>query len=539
MTPENLAPIIERLDRFVRQRMDEEGIPSVVLALTNRERTFHVGAHGYSDIAARTPAGDTTLYEIGSIGKSFTAAAVLQLKDEGRIDLHVPVTDYLPWFQVQSRFGPIAIHHLLSHTAGIIRGTDFTPDPRFEVWALRDTDTSHPPGEHFHYSNAGYKALGLMLERIEGKPYAEIIHERILAPLGMRDSHAVITHDIRPRMAVGYTRLYDDRPSHRGDPVFPATWFQTNTADGCLASSVTDLATYLRLYLCRGNSNGHHVISPENFELMTQRVIDVGSESEPAYYGYGLTMTQMDGHAIVGHGGGMVGYFSDMRGDLDTGLGAVAMVNGIGRPDEFTTYALRLLQAHTSGHDLPDVPPRINPAHVADGHGYSGHYRAEAHEIDVESVDERLILRVHGEPIALETRGNDSFYVPHPDLRRHLLGFGRDENGNIVEAFHGNTWYTNERYDGPTSFSHPEEWNAFAGEYRSHNPWHPHLRVLLRKGELVLDGDHRPLESFGDGTFGYNDDPERLRFDTLVDNRALRLNYSGNDLYRFFTGDAK
>src|SRR5690606_2064292 len=126
----SLALVIERLDRFVRQRMAEKNLPGVVLALTDRERTLHVGTWGYADIAAETQVTSATLFETGSIGKSFTALALLQLKDEGRVDLHAPVTEYLPWFRVQTRFAPITIHHLLTHTAGIIGGTDFAPDPR-------------------------------------------------------------------------------------------------------------------------------------------------------------------------------------------------------------------------------------------------------------------------------------------------------------------------------------------------------------------------------------------------------------------------
>lgn len=530
----SLAPVIERLDRFVRQRMAEKNLPGVVLALTDRERTLHVGTWGYADIAAQTPVTSATLFETGSIGKSFTALALLQLKDEGRVDLHAPVTEYLPWFHVQTRFAPITIHHLLTHTAGIIGGTDFAPDPRFEVWALRDTFTSHPPGEHFRYSNVGYKALGLVLEQLEGKPYAEIIRERVLEPLGLDNTHAAITHSLRPQMAVGYTRLYDDRPAHSSDPVVPATWLQTNTADGCLASPVTDLAAYLRLYLNCGDTAGHRVLTRENFDLMTQPVIERAGAAKPTWYGYGIATTESNGHRVIGHSGGMVGYYSDMRGDLDAGLGAVAMINGIGYPSEFVDFAIQLLQAWAAGEDLPEVPSPHDPTHVSNAADYAGNYQSDDGEIDVVDHGDRLVLRSGDVEVTLETRGEDTFFILHPELRRYLLRFGRDEQGNVVEAFHGNTWYRNERYSGPETFDYPAKWNAFVGEYRSHNPWETHVRILLRKGQLVFEDTGEPLQPHEDDTFSRGDDPGLLRFDTIVNGEALRLTLSSNTYYRFF-----
>lgn len=538
MEPRQLDPIIERLTAYVEQKMDEENIPSVVLAITDTEKALHVGTHGYADVAARRPATDATLYETGSIGKSFTAAALLQLKDEGKIDLHAPVTDYLPWFAVQTQFEPITLHHMLTHTAGIICGTDFAPDQRFEVWALRDTQTSHPPGERFHYSNVGYKVLGLVLEVVEGKPYAEIIQERILGPLGMTSSYAVIANRIRPLLAVGYTRLYGDRPSHRTDPLVAVPWLQTHTADGCLASSVIDLATYLRLYLCQGTLNGQTIITEDNFRLMSAPLVEANDDELLVSCGYGIMTGTLDDEPLIGHSGGMVGYQADMRGLPNLGVGVVAMVNGIGDPAEFTIYALRLLLAQAAGDELPEVPARHDPYHVPNARDYAGCYRSRDGHIDLTAGDERLLLRIGDDEVPLETRGDDSFYVPHTELRRHLLTFGRNDDGDVTEAFHGNAWYTGERYDGPLTIEYPDEWNAFAGDYRSHNPWYPHMRILLRRGGLCLDQHPEPLQQFEDGSFGHQDEPERLRFDTVVDGEAWRLNYAGHDLYRCGIDDA-
>ncbi len=214
MSELDLKTVIDRVDALARQRMAEDGTPGLVLALTDRDGLLHAVAHGFANAESREPMTTSHLLETGSIGKSFTAIAILQLHEEGRIDLRAPIHEYLPWFEVQSAWEPPAIHHALSHTTGLIYGTDFSPDPRYEVWALRDTAAGSPPGTYYHYSNVVYKALGLILERLEGKPYAAIIRERVLDPLGMTETAATITHETRRRMAQPYRRYYDDRPSH-------------------------------------------------------------------------------------------------------------------------------------------------------------------------------------------------------------------------------------------------------------------------------------------------------------------------------------
>src|SRR5207302_10337895 len=142
-------------------------------------------------------------------------------QERGRFDVHAPITDSLPWFEVRSRFAPITGHHLLSHSAGIASGFDFSPDSRAQVWSLRETDAKWPPGERFFYSNDGDKALGLALRAITGEPYAQTITRDILAPLGMDRTRATVTLDTHRTLATGYAPFYDDRPPPPDEPIAP------------------------------------------------------------------------------------------------------------------------------------------------------------------------------------------------------------------------------------------------------------------------------------------------------------------------------
>jgi hypothetical protein len=234
---------------------------------------------------------------------------------------------------------------------------------------------------------------------------------------------------------------------------------------------------------------------------------------------------------------------------MDDGLGVVVLMSGPGgqSDEEIANYALKLMQAALHDQELPEVP-LTSQAKIENITEYSGTYqiflnksrKADVRTFTLEAVEEHLILCYGNERIELEPRGRDCFYLDHPDFALFLLRFGR-ENGKLVEAFHGPDWYTNERYTGPTSFNYPEEWDAFPGHYRSHNPWFSNFRIVLRKGALMLvepSGEEEPLAPLGNGVFRVGEDersPERIRFDAIINKKSFRANIPCVECYRTFT----
>jgi D-alanyl-D-alanine carboxypeptidase len=543
----------ERLDQFIAQNMKASKIPGMAVAVTDRERLLRVSTYGYADVAAQSPVTPETLFQIGSISKSFTSIACLQLWEEGRLDLHAPVTRYLPRFEVRSEYGPITVHHLMSHTAGIINGAVFLGDPRYEVWKLRETEATAPPGTYFHYSNAGYKVLGVVLEETLGQPFKDIIQSRILDPLAMTATDPIIINETRKRLAVGYEAFPDDRPPASGRPFATATWLEYVAADGSIASTPADMAAYMRMLMNRGQVPRGRVISEESFDLMTQRVIEAKEEGRDTFYGYGLEVLERDGHTYIGHGGGMVGFYSYMLIDMTDSLGVIVLMNGPGgrSDEEIADFALILLRAALRDQELPSMPP-VGPTGVENTAEYTGTFVAcpairpshqprdrtpRAATLILEAEGERLVLHLDDETAALEPRGPGRFYVDHPDFALFLLRFER-QHGKVVEAFHGPDWYTNDLYTGPTTFDHPQEWDAYPGHYRSHNPELAGFRIVLRRGVLVLihgSGNEEPVVSLGGNRFRVGEDarsPERISFDTIVDGRALRAVLSCGNYYR-------
>jgi len=523
-----------RLDEYIEKKMQAAQIPGLALALTDREHLLRVSTYGFADLAAERPVTPETVFAIASIGKSFTSIALLQEYEAGRLDLHAPVTRYLPWFAVQSAYEPITVHHLMSHTAGIIRGTDFAPAPAYEVYALRETETGSPPGQHFHYSNVGYKALGLLLEAINGQRYGDLLQARILDPLDMTASAPASTHALRGRMAVGYQPLFDDRPVDYRLPFAPAPWLEYRAGDGSPASTPADMTRYARMLLNRGQGPESRILSEESFARLSQPIVDTGFGDG---YSYGLGIQQMDGHRCLAHNGSHVGYSSRIAVDIDEGLGVVLLLNAPADPAPMAEYALRLLRTVRHGQALPNQPPASRTPNIENAHDYEGTYTAGSRRFTLLPEDRQLRLRQGQEEITLEWRGRDEFYVPHPDWSSFLLSFQREE-GWVTQASYGPEWYTNERYTGPTMFASLDAWNAYPGAYRSHNPWESNVRIVLRKGQLLLigaSGGERVLAPVGDGLFRVGKQeylPERLRFSAIVDGQALCANLAGCDYYR-------
>jgi CubicO group peptidase (beta-lactamase class C family) len=536
-----LEAAFSSLDAFVARTMREEGTPGLALAITDRDRLLRVSTYGFADIGARVALRPEHLFQIGSISKSFTALCLLQERDAGRFDPRKPISVYLPWFRVHTKYAPITGHHLLSHTAGIPGDRDDIPPSTisYEAWALRERRTGYPPGVHYAYSNIGFQVLGCALSEIAGETYANIVRKRIFEPLGMSASVASMTHDLYPRLAVGYRTLYDDRPSRPSHPLLPAPWEEYNWGDGGVASTPADLAAYLRMLLNRGAGPQGRIVSEEGFKLLIQRAIPMEGGW---YYGNGMSVREEQGRTIIGHSGGMLGFSSMLLGDLDEGVGTVVFVNGPGEPRTVAEYALSVVRAVRRGQEIPPLPPEDVPARIPKAPEYAGEFVSPGGgKLLLEAEGEQLLLLHEGRRIALERQeGEDAFLVDHPDFALFPLRFGR-AGGFVVEAFHGPRWYPNARYAGPRRFQVPPAWTAYPGHYRCTNHWEPNIRVILRKGNLWLvtpEGEERALTPAPGGIFRVGNGKytaDELRFDAVLHGQALRANLSGVDYFRAFT----
>lgn len=530
------------LDQLIREKITAYNTPGLAIALTNRKTLLWQANYGFANLDTQAPLTDDTLFEIGSIGKSFTCLALLKLHERGQLDLHAPVNSYLPWLDLLSDFEPITPHHLMTHTAGLHSGIDFTPCARYEVWALRQEALPYAPGHHFSYSNVGYKLLGFLLEEVTGRPYGDLLQEWILAPLKMDDSDALTTHESRRRLAVGYERFYDDRPWHSSHPLVPAPWLEYGGGDGSPVCTAVDLTAYLRLLLNQGKSKHGQLFSKESIQLM----LAPHTPARGDHYGYGLYVKERNGRTYFGHNGGTVGYLATMLGDLDAGNGVIIFTNGPAdsEKDAIAEYALNLLFSVQAGNPPPEPAPTLDPTQNEDAAAYAGLFTHPTQKpLRFTTKGGQLILNDDNENIFLEKRGEDRFFANQADLALHLLSFKRD-SGRVVAVGHGQNVYVKADSDwAPNIGDYPGQWNAYPGHYRAHNPWFTNFRVFLRGGQLFMsykvyqhDFEDRLLP-LADDLFqlGEEKTPNRIRFDTIVDGQALRANVFGGDYYRYFT----
>lgn len=540
----NYQAAFDWLDRYIEKRMQVSSTPGMALALYDRDKSIRIFTYGFSDLETQTPVSLDTLFGIGSITKSFTAVAVIQAAERGQLDLDAKVTDYLPWFRVQSKFPPITIRDLLAHSGGIVGIIDRSPDVRGATWALRETETAWPPGAHFYYSDAGYQVLGLVLEEATGKPFSDIIRANLFDPLEMKASEPAFIHAIRLRTAKGYCHLYDDRPDSSSHPLVPAAWIEMNAGDCCIASTAGDMAKFGRMLLNSGHGPHGPLLSAANYDLLTHsRMITPYGFS----YGYGLEIFQEDGLMHIGHGGGMPGYEAFLLMDTRNGLGvALLSTTPSIRIRDLAWKVMNLWRKAYLGESLGSVDLALpDPKQVENAADFARIYRNHDKSLSISAEGGQLVLHYQDKRVALEKRGNDSFYVPHPDFDRFLLRFERAETasgtpGDVIAACHGKNWYVSDQYTGQQEFDYPPEWNAYPGHYRAHIPWQTNFRVILRKGTLwfvLPDGSEDPLTQLEASVFRIGDEisPERLRFSQVIKGQAQCANYSGSDYYRFFT----
>lgn len=532
------------LRRFVDSNLKMNGTPGLSIAISDRERTLRTMSFGYSDLTAKKPVTPDTLFMIASITKSFTSIALLKLREEGKIDLETPAKEYLPWFEVKSKFAPITLHHLMTHTAAIMEGAFASPYMKTEVYALRNLHTSVKPGRYFHYSDVGYSVLGLVLEVVEGTRYGEVIRKRIFGPLGMRSSSAYLGAEPPKGMAIGYKPIPDDWPLKRAGPLVAAPWFEIEDSAGSIVSSAKDMSLYLRMLLNKGKGPHGRIISEESFNLMTKAhaKTDYSTAWGGRHYGYGLSVGRVGGHRWLGHGGGVpaLGYISGILADIDDGLAAVALANGPAETWEMTLAAVKSVQAAREGKSLPHLRVQ-NPRIIEKAAEYAGRYMSDQGSFQIVARGAGLALKRGKKVALLEKREGEAFQTDHPEFRNFLLRFNKQEK-IVAEAFSGGRVYVRNPHSGQRTYEYPKEWQSFVGHYRSSKVLITNFRVFLRKGELHMaeylgDSEVR-LVPMLDGSFRVGEDPkvpDMIRFDWIVDGKALKAEMNGAGYYRSFT----
>lgn len=320
------------IDRYIEKEMEAIRLPGLALAIVKDDRIVHMRGFGEAGPSGHKVTPQTP-FVIGSTGKSFTALAIMQLVEEGKVDLDAPVRRYLPWFEAA---GPeassrIRIRHLLNHTSGFstASGTgyllkeDGSPGAlERQVRALKHVELDRPVGSSFEYSNTNYTILGLIVQSVSGEPYERYVEERIFAPLDMDHSFADYEEAKVNGLAQGY-RYWFGMPR-------PADLIYNRAAlpAGLHIASTEDMAHYLIAQLNGGRYGDDSVLSPERVAEMHRGTIrGTVMGGGKLSYGMGWAETEINGIPTVSHSGGTLVSTSDMILVPEDGWGVMVLTN--------------------------------------------------------------------------------------------------------------------------------------------------------------------------------------------------------------------
>jgi CubicO group peptidase (beta-lactamase class C family) len=323
---------------------------------------------GFADVRAGRPVTADTVFRIGSISKTFTAIAVLQLVEQGRLELGDPVNEHLRGFRIEHRPGspPITIRHLLTHTSGLgelrkltdvarpVIGLGVGPGkpmptlPELYAPVLR---AELEPGAKWAYANHGFAALGQLVEDVAGRPFADHLREAVFEPLGMRRTDFLRSERVRGELAVGY--------AFKGNRLKPVKDREIAIAPaGSVFSSVRDLALYAAALIGGGANEHGRVLEGETLERMWEPQLEL-APGLPAM-GLAFFLNPVGGHRVVGHDGGWPGFVSALLVAPDDGVAAIVFTNtSDGRPTvRLSEEVLRRLLDVPPPEPPKDVPQR-------------------------------------------------------------------------------------------------------------------------------------------------------------------------------------
>lgn len=319
---------IAQADAYLEREIGESSLTGAAVAVVSGDELLYARGFGASRRDGGVAVTPDTVFEIGSLTKSMTALAILQLAEDGLLELDDPVREHLPWFRVadEAASEQITLRHLLTHTSGLPATSHAVVWQDFDriensveegVRALRDVELAHAPGGELEYANTGYATLGLVIEAVSGLSWSDYLAAELLQPLGMNRSGLTLADQSRFELAVPHTwRLGTLQPT-----VSPAAFM--GPAGSTPVSTVTDMGRYLQAWLRPAESGP---ITPTTVARATTAEAPYSGD---AHYGLGLIVGEQHGERVVYHTGGTVGSSTYLTFLPEHDLGVVVLSNGL------------------------------------------------------------------------------------------------------------------------------------------------------------------------------------------------------------------
>jgi len=329
------AQTTDAVDQFVKDEMDKQHIPGLALLVSRNGQPIRQQGYGLSNVELQVPVKPETIFQSGSVGKQFTATAVMMLVEEGKVGLEDPLTKYFPDAPVTWK--KVTVRELLSHTAGF---TDYPKSFNFRkdyteaqlIKIVENIPLVYPPGTSWSYSNLGYLTLGILIHKVTGEFYGDFLQQRIFKPLGMTTTRIINEADIIPNRSAGYRLVKGELKNQE----WVAPMINT-TADGSLYFSVVDLAKWdAALYT-------EKLLKRSTLEQMWTVAKLKNGQPNSGKYGFAWFIGNKNGHHVVEHEGQWQGFETQISRYVDDRLTVVVLTNlGSAQPDKIADRVAEL-----------------------------------------------------------------------------------------------------------------------------------------------------------------------------------------------------
>lgn len=310
-------PILAKIDEFFSAEMLRQRVPGVAVGVVKDGKPLLVKGYGFANIEHQIGVKPETIFQSGSVGKQFTAMAVMMLVEEGKIGLDDRIGKYLG--DVPATWEKITIRHLLTHTGGMTDYAatfdfrrDYTEDDLFKI--IRETPLAFAAGEKWQYSNFGYVTLGIIIRKVTGKFYGDFLAERVFKPLGMATARVISEADVVYNRAAGYELVKGEIKNQ--DWVAPSL---NTTADGALYLTALDLIKWDEA-LSAGK-----LLKKESYEMMWSPAKLNNGSTHP--YGFGWMLGNVNGKRLIEHGGSWQGFKTHISRYPDNKLTVIIFAN--------------------------------------------------------------------------------------------------------------------------------------------------------------------------------------------------------------------
>jgi len=491
---------VQPLERFIQRQVSEKRLPALSIALVDDQEIVWAKGFGFANPQAKVPATADTVYRVGSVSKLFTDIAVMQLVEQGQLDLDAPVTRYLPDFRPINPFHkPITLRQLMTHRSGLVREPpvghyfdDRNSSLEEMVRSLNRTTLIYEPESRIKYSNAAIGVVGYILQQTQKEPFAKYLQEKLLDPMGLKRS------SFEPMPALTRDLAHSIMWTYHGRE-FEAPTFELGIAPaGCMYSTATDLSRFMSILFAGGRGPNGPILKAATLEQMFTPQFDKPDAKEG--FGIGFHVTEFEGRRRIGHNGAIYGFATELSALPADKLGVVVIASR-DVANAVTTHiadvALRQMLA-VRRQEPPPMIEETSPLKPETARRLAGRYRSDERIIELEEQSGRLWALPQNGGFRAELRAQgDNFIIDD------IVAYGQKVIPEGDKLRIGKNTYERISIDKPAPA--PARWRSLIGEYG----WdHDILYILEKDGKLYALIEwffYYPLQEISEDVFQFPD----------------------------------